>query len=172
MGEILSPGWKIEPIGGGTYPYRVPPGEPATEFGWPENPVMVRLKQYKDVDGNNRWEFSEDNSHGGPCDGSMGQRPETDDRAKLTLPAPGSQLSATTLTFYWSAYTGAVEYFLEITDENSANIFASSAGQNTSIQVTGLPDDGRELIVLVWTKFAEQPHWKRNEYRLDAYNAP
>jgi hypothetical protein len=74
-----------------------------------------------------------------------------DPRAALTAPAPGSTLTSRTVTFQWTAGSGAASYWLDI--GNAAGIGDISNGATTSLsrQVSNLPNDGRTLYVRLWT---------------------
>ena len=101
-------------------------------------------------------------------------------KANLTAPAPGSRLAGPSATFSWTAGLGAKEYCLVIRDasNSSAAPFVSvGAGLNTSVSVSGLPRDGRALLVRLWTRFHDND-WNDAtgaasviDYQLGAFNA-
>src|SRR3989475_12304974 len=60
-------------------------------------------------------------------------------KATLTSPPPGSTLAGATVSFGWSAGTGATEYWLEVgtTGVGSTNLYSQSQGLNLSGTVNG-----------------------------------
>jgi hypothetical protein len=75
-----------------------------------------------------------------------------DPRATLTTPSPGSTLSGRTVTFTWTAGTGAVDYWLDVgTAAGQGNISAGTVA-STSKQVTNLPCNGAPVHVRLWTR--------------------
>lgn len=76
----------------------------------------------------------------------------------LTTPAPGSTLTGASITFQWTAGTGAVtEYFLWVSSAstpNAGDLWQASYGLALTGVVTGLPVDGRALSVRLWTVFS------------------
>ena len=74
--------------------------------------------------------------------------------AALTSPAPGSALPGASVTFTWTAGTGAIQYWLNVgTTVNGVDIYSASQGTALSRTITGLPSDGRTIHVRLWTKF-------------------
>jgi hypothetical protein len=90
-------------------------------------------------------------------------------KATLTNPAPGSALTGSSVLFQWDS-VGANEYFLYVgTTPGDNDLFNSSTGTSTSITVTGLPADGSQLYVTLWTRFVD---WESNAYTYTAYQTP
>jgi hypothetical protein len=76
--------------------------------------------------------------------------------AVLTTPAPNSTLSGSSVTFDWSAATGApTQYYLSIgsTGVGSSNIYNSGWRNVTSWEATGLPTNGEALYVRLSTDY-------------------
>ncbi|MGY6710623.1 MAG: S8 family serine peptidase [Rhizobiaceae bacterium] len=71
-------------------------------------------------------------------------------KAEMMLPAPGSILSETTVTFDWAAGSGVAGYWLYVgtNGAGSGNIFSAGGGQ-TSRQVSGLPTSGTVNVRLM-----------------------
>ena len=71
--------------------------------------------------------------------------------AVMYWPTPGSALASSS-TFYWTAGTGATQYYLYVgsTGEGSSNIYAASQGTGTAKTVTGLPSTGT-VYVRLWS---------------------
>jgi len=87
--------------------------------------------------------------------------------AVITSPAPGSVLTGTTATFVWNPGTGAADYFLDVGTRPFTNdIYSRDAGLATSATVAGLPADGSQVYVRLWTLAANV--WQYNDY---AYTA-
>src|SRR3989442_396497 len=89
-------------------------------------------------------------------------------KATLTSPPPGSTLAGATVSFGWSAGTGATEYWLEVgtTGVGSTNLYSQSQGLNLSGTVSGLPTNGSAVYVRLWTRLGGT--WQFNDY---AYTA-
>src|SRR3989442_9565749 len=87
-------------------------------------------------------------------------------KATLTNPPPGSPLGAATVSFVWSAGTGATEYWLEVgtTGVGSTNLYSQSQGLSLSGTVSGLPTDGSTVYVRLWTRLGDQTWQLFNDY--------
>ena len=74
--------------------------------------------------------------------------------AALVSPAPGSQLSGSTVTFTWSAGVEVTAYQLELgtTGIGSKDLFNSGGITAMSATVTGLPTNGETLYARLWSK--------------------
>ena len=73
--------------------------------------------------------------------------------AAITSPTQSSTLPGPTVTFTWTAGTGATEYWLDVgTAPFVGNIFGGSVGAVTSKQVGGLPADGSTVYATIYTK--------------------
>ncbi len=71
--------------------------------------------------------------------------------ARITTPAPGSQITTSSVTFGWSANPASTQYYLWAgTAPNTNNLRNLNAGTNTSITTT-VPLDGTLLYVSVWS---------------------
>jgi len=91
-------------------------------------------------------------------------------RATMTSPAPGAVLSGSSVTFTWSAGTGATAYWLEVgTGVGQSNLFGQSTGLATSQIVTGLPVLGGIVYARLWTQLSG--NWVYNDYIYTAFNA-
>jgi hypothetical protein len=76
-------------------------------------------------------------------------------QAAVTSPTAGSTLTGPSVTFDWSAATGATQYYLSIgsTGAGSSNIYNSGWRDVTSWTATGLPTNGETLYVRLSTDF-------------------
>jgi len=64
----------------------------------------------------------------------------------LTSPAAGSTLSGSSATFTWTTGTNVSEFYLQIgRTSTGTEVYYQSQGTNTSVNVPGLPTDGRTL---------------------------
>jgi hypothetical protein len=73
-------------------------------------------------------------------------------KAVMTSPASGSTLSGASVTFTWSAASGAVAYWLDVgSAQGQGNIFGQNVGLATSQTVNGIPTDGSTVYVKLWT---------------------
>jgi hypothetical protein len=87
-------------------------------------------------------------------------------KAQLTTPAPGSTLTASSVTFHWTAGIGVSQYFLYLgTAVGANNIFSGGAGTSLVQSVSGLPTDGSTIYVRLWSFTGV---WQFNDYVLIA----
>jgi uncharacterized protein YkwD len=121
------------------------------------------------TDGSSSSGGSSGGSTGGSTAGSSGGSTtapppaQTIAKAQMTSPTPGSQFTSTSVTFRWSAATGAQGYFLYIgTAPGSNNMLGYSAGNNTSVTVSGFPRTGQTVYVRLWT--LTNSGWQYNDY--------
>jgi|GEM_PF-3724577 len=88
-------------------------------------------------------------------------------KAQLTDPPPGSVLPGSTVTFQWTAGSGAQEYWLWVgTTPGGYNLYTASQGLNRSVTLSNLPTNGAAIYVRLWTKLAGS--WQYNDYRYTA----
>jgi hypothetical protein len=75
--------------------------------------------------------------------------------AALTTPAPGSTLAGSSLSFTWTAGSGATDYelFLGSTGKGSYNLYYSGDKTVTSVEVGGLPTNGETIYARLYTNF-------------------
>lgn len=74
-------------------------------------------------------------------------------KADLTNPAPGGRITSSTVTFNWTAGSGATSYFLYVgTTANPSLYFGQPVGLNRSQTVSGLPLDGSNVQVYLYTE--------------------
>jgi hypothetical protein len=75
--------------------------------------------------------------------------------ATLTAPANGSTLTGTSVTFTWTAATGATDYelFVGSTGPGSYNLYYSGHKAVTSLTVNGLPTNGETVYARLYTNF-------------------
>src|SRR5262249_21121496 len=85
-------------------------------------------------------------------------------KAVLTTPPPGSTLTATTVSFGWTAGSGVSQYWLYVgtTGVGTSNIYNQSTGSAQSTTVSGLPSDGSTVYVRLWSLIAGG--WQFNDY--------
>ena len=88
----------------------------------------------------------------------------TAEAGHMVSPVPGSQLSGTTITFHWSAGTGATSYWLDIGSAPYANNYYQSGNLGNVLTATGynLPADGSTVYVTLWSFVGGQ--WVNIEY--------
>jgi hypothetical protein len=90
--------------------------------------------------------------------------------AALTSPAPGSTLSGSSVTFSWTAATGATTYALNLgsTGANSSNLYNSGHVTATSTTATGLPTNGETIYAELWAYVSNK--WVTTNYTYTAFN--
>ena len=89
----------------------------------------------------------------------------------LTTPAPGSTLTSGTVTFDWTAGSGASAYWMDIGNSAGGNNYYSSGnlGNVLTTTVSGLPTDGSMLYVTLYSLIGGV--WSGNAYTYTALNA-
>jgi len=87
--------------------------------------------------------------------------------ATLTSPTPGSKLAGTSVTFAWNAGSGVSQYWFYVgTSAGGNDLYGQSQGTNRSVTVSGLPTDGRNLYVRLWSQISGS--WQFNDYTYTA----
>jgi hypothetical protein len=71
--------------------------------------------------------------------------------AQIASPTPGTTLSATSVSFTWSAAPGADQYWLDVGNSVGVGDLSAGALATTSKVVSGLPCDGRTIYVQLYT---------------------
>jgi len=75
----------------------------------------------------------------------------------------GSGILPGTVTFQWTAGTGALEYRLDVgSTKGATNVYSQSAGLNRSATVSNIPRSGGTIFVRLWTRSAGG--WQFNDY--------
>ena len=91
-------------------------------------------------------------------------------RAVMQTPTPGSTLTASTVTFTWSAGSGATAYWLDIGNVAGGNQYYQSGnlGNVLTKTVNGLPTDGSAVYVTLYSLISGS--WVSNAYTYTAFN--
>jgi hypothetical protein len=85
----------------------------------------------------------------------------------LTSPTPGSVLGGSSVSFQWSAASGAQEYALWVgSTKGGAQYFMKTLGLSRSAAVSGLPSNGSTVYVRLWWKV--NGAWKSFDYTFTA----
>ena len=89
----------------------------------------------------------------------------------LTTPTPGSTLSSGTVTFDWTAGSGATAYWLDVGSTAGGNQYDQSGnlGNVLTTTVNGLPEDGSTVYATLYSLVGGQ--WYGNTYTYTAFNA-
>jgi trimeric autotransporter adhesin len=89
----------------------------------------------------------------------------------LTTPTPGSPLTSSTVTFGWSAGSGASAYWIDIGSTTGGHDIYSSGnlGNVLTVTVSGLPTDGSTIYVTLYSLIGGT--WSGNAYTYTALNA-
>jgi hypothetical protein len=84
-------------------------------------------------------------------------------RAEIITPAPGSTLTASTVLFQWTGGAGTTQYRLDAgTTPGGLDLWNDSAGARLSATLTGLPTDGSQVYVRLWSLSGST--WQYNSY--------
>jgi uncharacterized repeat protein (TIGR01451 family) len=88
-------------------------------------------------------------------------------KAVLQTPVPGSTLPGSTVTFIWSAGTGATAYWLEVGSTVGAhNLYPGASTTALQTTVSGLPTNGSTVYVRLWSLLSGT--WVYNDYTYKA----
>ena len=88
-------------------------------------------------------------------------------KAEMTSPSAGSTLGGSSVTFTWSAASGAIAYWLDVgSAQGQGNIFGQNVALATSQVVNAIPTDGSTVYVKLWTLLAGI--WQSNDYTYKA----
>lgn len=91
--------------------------------------------------------------------------------ATLTSPAPGTVLTGSSVSFMWSAGTGATAYQLWLgTGVGSYHYYSSGQITALSASVTGLPTGGQTIYARLWSLVSGT--WVYNDYTYTASGTP
>ncbi len=86
-------------------------------------------------------------------------------KAQMISPAPNSRFTSTSVTFNWSAGSGATNYWLYVGSTLGGSEYYNSNSLSSSVlsrSVTNLPSTGRQLYVRLWTYV--NGGWQYNDY--------
>ena len=88
----------------------------------------------------------------------------------LTTPPPTSTLTATTVTFDWSAGSGASAYWLDLGSSAGGNNYYQSGNLGNVLTTTasGLPSDGSTVYATLYSYISGS--WVANSYTYTAFN--
>ena len=91
-------------------------------------------------------------------------------RAVMQTPTPGSTLTASTVTFTWSAGSGATAYWLDIGNVAGGNQYYQSGnlGNVLTTTVNSLPTDGSTVNVTLYSLISGS--WVSNAYTYTAFS--
>jgi trimeric autotransporter adhesin len=88
-------------------------------------------------------------------------------KAVMLIPAPTTLLGGASVTFTWSAGSGAAAYWLDVGSmQGQANLFGQNVGLTTSQTVNAIPTDGSTVYVKLWTLLGGT--WQFNDYTYKA----
>ena len=92
-------------------------------------------------------------------------------RAAMLSPAPGSTLSASTVTFTWSTGSGVSAYWLEVgTTPGGNQIYPGSSVTGLSATVSGIPTNGSIVYVRLWSLIGAA--WSFADYAYNSSSGP
>jgi hypothetical protein len=89
----------------------------------------------------------------------------------MTTPAPGAALTSGTVTFDWTAGSGATSYWIDVGSTTGAHNYYSSGslGNVLTTTISGLPTDGSTIYVTLYSLIGGT--WTGNTYPYTALNA-
>jgi len=88
----------------------------------------------------------------------------------ITTPTPGSTFTSTTVTFNWSAGSGATSYWLDVGNSPGGNQYYQSGnlGNVLTTTVNGLPSNGSPVYVTLYSLVNGQ--WLNNQYTYTSFS--
>ena len=88
----------------------------------------------------------------------------------ITTPAPGSTLTSSSVTFDWTAGTGASGYWLDVGNTSGGNQYSQSGNLGNVLTTTasGLPTDGSTIYATLYSLI--DGSWTDNNYTYTAFN--
>ena len=94
--------------------------------------------------------------------------------ATLTIPAPSTKLTSSSVTFNWSAGEGIANYWLNLgtadSGANAKNLYSGSSTTLTSVSATGLPTNGETIYATLYSYIAGA--WQPTVYSYTASGSP
>ena len=89
----------------------------------------------------------------------------------MTTPTPGTTLTGSTVTFIWTAGSGATAYWVDIGSSSGGNQYYQSGnlGNVLTTTVSGLPTNGSTIYVNLYSMIGGT--WTTNAYIYQAFNA-
>jgi hypothetical protein len=87
--------------------------------------------------------------------------------ATMTSPANGSTFTSTSVTFTWSLGSGNSQYYLYVGNTVGSSEYFSNYVSGGSTTVGGLPCDGRNIYVRLWSQ-KTSGQWLYNDYNYKA----
>jgi len=89
----------------------------------------------------------------------------------ITTPTPGSTLNGSSVTFDWTAGSGATNYWLDVGSTPGGNQYEQSGplGNVLTLTVNGLPTDGSTVYVTLYSFVSGV--WSGNAYTYTAFNS-
>jgi hypothetical protein len=131
----------------------------ATVTGLPTDGSAIWARWYYETGGS--WAF-QDFSYN-----AVGGVPSGDASAVMTSPTPNSILSGSSVPFTWSTGTGVTAYSLSVGNVAGGNqYYSQNQGTNTSVTVSGLPTDGSNVYVTLYSEI--DGYWVYNSYTYTA----
>ena len=93
-------------------------------------------------------------------------------RAEMISPSGGSTLPSSSVTFTWTAGSGASAYYLYAgTTPGAFDLFNQNTGTQTTQQIRGLPQDGRVVYVRLFTLLGNKWLFQDYPYFTTGFNA-
>ena len=89
--------------------------------------------------------------------------------ATMTSPANGSTLGSTSVTFTWNPGSGNSQYYLYVGNSVGSQEYFGNYVSGGSTPVSGLPSDGRNIYVRLWSQRSSDGQWLYNDYTYKAF---
>lgn len=100
--------------------------------------------------------------------------PSGDTAAAMTSPIAPGPLTGSSVTFSWSAGSGATAYWLDVGSAAGGGQYFSSGSLSSSTfqaTVTGLPTNGSNVYATLYSQFSSGGQWVKTAYVYTALNA-
>lgn len=92
--------------------------------------------------------------------------------AVMLSPSPGSALGGAAVSFEWDAGSSISEYWLHVgSSPGGTDLHNQSTGSATSTTVSGLPTNGSDVYVRLWSRYGAST-WLFNDFVYRAHTTP
>jgi hypothetical protein len=123
----------------------------ATVSGLPTNGSTVYVRLWSMING--AWQWN---------DYQYITSSTTPSKAQLTMPAPSSTLTSSTVTFEWTGGTSVSQYWLEVGAAEGRHDFYNQGLTSLNATALGLPTNGSPVYVRLWSMI--DGAWQSNDY--------
>jgi len=133
----------------------------ATVSGLPSNGAKLYVRLWSLIDG--YWQYYD-------CSYTAFSTPDSVKPGEMITPADGTTLTSTTVEFKWTGSASRYWLYIGTSAAGGTDIYAKDQGTNTSVAVSGLPNNGTKVYVRLWSLVSGK--WVYKDYTYTAFKAP